>query len=181
MIKTEKKKLGSRGYTYAVRQFGAKQGGRVLVRLGKLLGKPIGDAVSAAESLDTETIGRLITGLAEALSETEYDFFVDAFAEHTEVSGGEYQDKSIPLGAEGVFDLHFAGAYVELVEWLRFAVEVNYSSFFSGLGSEAKDLAAALRVSKPAERGSSPSPSPNTYETTGRSGASQARPGSAIP
>lgn len=175
MIKSERKAIGERGFSYTVRQFGAREGGRMLVFLGKLMGKPIGDAVSAGQALTLETVGRLISGLAEAVSEADFDRLVDAFARHTEVSGGDFGDKSIALSTEGLFDLHFAGAYAELGAWLRFAIEVNYSSFFAKLGGgKVADLAAALRVSEPPKDKPSPSPSPNTSEMDGRSGGSQA-------
>jgi hypothetical protein len=162
MIKSEQKAIGDRGYTYTVRQFGAREGGRMLVFLGKLLGKPIGDAVSGGKSLDLETAGRVISGLADAVSEQDFDHLVNSFAKHTDVTGGTYGAKSLPLHTEGVLDLHFAGAYGELLQWLAFAVEANYASFFAGLGGgKVTDLVSALRVSEPPNN-ESPSPSPST-------------------
>ena len=181
MIKTESKAIGERGFTYTVRQFGAKEGGRMLVFLGKLMGKPIGDAVSAGRELDLETVGRVIAGLADAVSEQDFDRLVDAFAKQTDVSGGQYTN-AVPLNTEGVFDLHFAGAYAELGAWLMFAVEVNYSSFFSELaGGKVSDLAAALRVSPAASEQESESQSPITSKTSRRSGESRARSVSRTP
>lgn len=154
MIKDETKTIGERGYSYTVQQFGAREGGRMLVRLGKLLGKPVGDAVSAGESLQLETVGRVISGLADSITEQDFDQLVDAFSKRTKVTGGEYGSKTIPLSTEGVLDLHFAGAYGELVSWLMFAIEVNYADFLSGLGgAKLSDLARELRASPAAEAG----------------------------
>jgi len=171
MIKTESKAIGDRGYTYTVQQFGAREGGRMLVRLAKLLGKPVGDAVSAGDVLDIRAAGAVIAGLADAISEDEFDHLCTSFGKRSTVSGGngeqapqlQYGPKTIPLADGGIFDLHFAGAYVELVGWLAFALEVNYGSFLTVANAAKGDLLGSLRASNEAAAASgSPSPSPST-------------------
>ena len=38
---------------------------------------------------------------------------------------------------DGVFDEHFAGRYMEMVQWLAFCVQVNFQGFFKGSSSAA--------------------------------------------
>lgn len=174
MLKSETKQIGDRGYSYTVEQFGARQGGRVLIRLAKMLGKPIGDAVSAGNELDVQTIGRLLAGLSASVNEADYDYLCDVFLAKTHVSGGDYGARIVPLSTGGMFDLHFGGAYAELGEWILFAVEVNYGSFLAVAGGKAKDLGSALQVSD-LPGVTSPSPSPTDSKRIGRSGESQAQ------
>jgi len=46
-----------------------------------------------------------------------------------------------------IFDAHFAGEYEELIGWLKFAIEVNFGSFFQKAG--AKMQASALPIEVP--------------------------------
>lgn len=184
MIKTESKEIGTRGYTYTVKQFGAREGGRMLVRLAKMLGKPVGDAVSAGESLDIRVAGSVIGGLAESVTEDEFDRLCTSFAKCSTVHGGDaeqpaqlqYGRKAIPLSDSSIFDLHFAGAYVELVGWLMFALEVNFGSFLAVADAAKTDLLSGLRASDGAAESASPLRSPPISKTSGQSGASQVPP-----
>lgn len=178
MRETKQKQIGARGYTYHVTQFGAREGGRVIVRLLKMLGGALGSAVKAddaenAVGFDVDAIGNVIANIAETVTEADFDFLVDTFAKCSSVSGGDYRAPA-PLTTEGIFDLHFAGAYVELGEWLLFAIEVNFGSFLgeSGLVRRASAATSARPVSA-ARAGSEPSKSrsPNISATSGRSGA----------
>jgi len=148
MRETKEKQIGDRGYVYHVTQFGAKEGGRVLVRLGKMIGSAAGEAIKRGGSdFDMATVGGMIANLAETVSEADFDFLCDTFAKASAVSGGEFRSP-VSLTAEGVFDLHFAGAYPELGQWLLFAIEVNFGGFLAGSAIVQKVKAAsAPRVS----------------------------------
>ena len=144
---------------------------RMLVRLAKMLGKPVGDAVSAGESLDLRAAGAMISGLADAISEDEFDRLCVAFGARTTVMGGnaaqaaqlQYGPKQVPLKDGDIFDLHFAGQYVELVGWLAFALEVNYGSFLAVANAAKSDLLGHLQDSPAADAASaSQSQSPPT-------------------
>lgn len=164
MRETKKKKIGDREYTYHVTQFGAREGGRVLVRLLKMVGGAVGEAVKGeAEHFDMTTVGKMIGNLADTVSEEDFDYLCDTFAKASEVSGGEYREPVL-LTTDGVFDLHFAGAYVELGQWLLFAVEVNFGSFLGEGFVEKLKAAASVRQVSPVVTGGevSPSKSPNT-------------------
>jgi hypothetical protein len=148
MRETKTKAIGDRGYSYNVTQFGARQGGRVLVRLLKIVGGAAGEAMkSGGESFDMATIGKTVSSLASSVNESDFDWLCDTFAPTTSVVGGSFSNP-VPLSTEGLFDLHFAGAYAELALWITFAIEVNFGSFLpaGGLVAQAKD--AARRVSE---------------------------------
>lgn len=173
MIKTENKAIGSRGYVYTVTQFGAREGGRMLVRLAKLLGKPIGEAM--AGGIDFKTAGNVVAQLAETLTEDEFDHLCTSFAGRSSVSGGSVEDqrfnygaKQVPLRDSAIFDLHFAGDYVELFQWLAFALEVNYGGFLPVI-QQARSLAQDLRGSATEEK-ESLSTSQNISDQSGLSG-----------
>ena len=173
MIETKQKQIGPRGYTYHVTQFGAKQGGRVLVRLLKMVGGAAGDAMGGVKDFDLSVIGKMVGNLAETVSEEDYDFLCDTFTPLSSVSGGEYQAASgMPLSSEGVFDLHFAGAYQELGQWLLFCIEVNYGGFLGegGIVQRVKTEAIAHQVSVANKVGESQSMSPSISEMVGVSG-----------
>lgn len=172
MRETKKKAIGDRGHVYHVTQFGARHGMRVAIRLAKMIGGAAGAALAAdEEGFDAKVVGAIIANLAETVSEADFDFLCDEFGKATSVSGGEYGDRTIALDADGLFDLHFAGQYVELGSWLVFAVEVNFGGFLA-VAAQAKGAAIDARPASPqavAPNGSS-SKSPNGSPTLGRSG-----------
>lgn len=167
MRETKSKQVGGRGYTYHVTQFGAREGGRVLVRLLKMIGGAAGEAMANdTEGFDMVVVGRMISNVAETVSEQDFDYLVDTFMKTTSVSGGTYGDRQVPLGTDGVFDLHFAGAYQELGQWLLFAIETNFGGFLGegGLVEAARNVRQGSEANAPAK---SVSRSPNTSATSG--------------
>ena len=68
-------------------------------------------------------LGDLFTRLT--LDEEDLTYFCDAFAEKTFVV---QPDGKMPR-LDNVFDAHFAGHYIDLVQWLAFAVRVNFADF----------------------------------------------------
>jgi hypothetical protein len=142
----------------------------MLVRIAKLLGKPVGDAVSAGDALDIQAAGSVIGGLADAISEEEFDHITNAFAKRSTVSGGnaeqpaqlQYGPKQVPLSDGGIFDLHFAGEYAEWLAWLAFALEVNFGSFLGVMGKAKDDLIGRVQASTAPAENELKSPSPST-------------------
>jgi len=123
-LKSETKTIG--GYTYKVTALNAVDGRKVFVRMTKAVGPAI---AAASDGNEAAALGVLIDGLNEA----DLDFFCEKFAEVTEVWGGDYGDKGRTL--KNVFMSHFSANYFEMCEWLAFAFEVNYSSFFTGMAT----------------------------------------------
>lgn len=149
MMKTESREIGQRGYSYTVQQLAARQSARVFVRLTKLMGKPLADAIAAQGNFQDKDAAKLFTGFVEALSEEEFEKLCTVFAKCSTVSGGDsdqpsqlqYGPKAVSLKDTQIFDWHFAGSLGEMFGWLRFCLEVNYGSF---LGEIRAVLAGVL-------------------------------------
>jgi len=112
---------------YRVTPLGAKKGMRVLSRITSILG----DTVKAGAKTEAEAKAAFVSKL---MSEDDLSFFCDQFAPNTAVSvdGG----KKWPTLSD-VFDAHFMANYREMIEWVSFAIEVNFGSFFGGAASES--------------------------------------------
>jgi hypothetical protein len=86
-----------------------------------------------------------VANLANTISEEDYDWLCGVFADQTFVS--------LPNGKEPqlsqVFDMHFAGNYMAMIQWLWFSLEVNYSGFLDALNVEQGEATESARqVSK---------------------------------
>jgi hypothetical protein len=170
VIRVLEKTIG--GHTYRVSQLGAKSGRIMLLRLIKLVGSGAAAGISSLGSGAAKSIedliargsGDAINELLHRLDEGEVSSILDELAKHTSVVIVEGKESREPLLSD-VFDIHFAGAYDEMLAWARFALEVNFGSFFagsSGFGSAIKSLLLKVK---------SLSKSPDT--STGTSGASR--------
>ena len=128
MFSAEVKKIG--GCEYKVTQLGAIKGRGAFLRLVRCIGPVFaelaGKSGKGAKDID---IGALFSRLE--LSEDDLTFFCDTFAEKTFVT---LPDGKMPR-LDKVFDEHFAGSYSYMVQWLAFAVKVNFADFFDGLSS----------------------------------------------
>lgn len=114
---SQKRTIGR--YEYIVIPLGAREGCRVLSRLMKLMGR------GAAKGTEEEALGAIL----ENLEESDADYFIATFDKYTSVRIG---DKTPPLA--DIFDAHFISEYLEMLGWLKFAMEVNFAGFFSGVG-----------------------------------------------
>ena len=131
-IKIESKQIGQ--HVYTVEQLGAIRGREIFVRLVRLLG-------SSVDTIKGDA-GAVLAKAAAAFSTEDMTAFCDAFAAKTDVTGGEYASAHPQLS--NIFDLHFAGNYSEMVEWIIFAFQVNFGSFFQGASAKlAKSQARA--------------------------------------
>jgi hypothetical protein len=151
MIETHTRTIGR--HAYNVTQLKAKQGNAVLVRLAKVAGPPLaalfaGGDKSQADALDRislDGLGAALSSFASVLSEADLDWLCVTFADCTTVETEPGAVK--PL--RGIFDLHFAGAYLDLFEWLAFCLEVNYADFFGALVARAKAATPARPIPTP--------------------------------
>lgn len=133
-LRTDDRVIGD--CTYRVTQLGAIQGQKVMVRLANVLGR------AGAKGGD---LAAKLAGIASSLSEEDMTFLCNAMAERTLIQGSEYKGLT---KLQDVFDMHFAGRYLEMLRWLAFALEVNFGSFFRGLGARAEEALAGLDSSK---------------------------------
>ncbi len=108
------------GVTYRVTQLTATKGRAVFVRLAKLFA-----GMAGAKNMEDR-----IAGILGKLSDDDLKFVCDVFASATQVHAPG--DKGWPQLSD-VFDLHFAGRYLEMFQWLAFCLEVNFSGFFPGV------------------------------------------------
>lgn len=123
-LQQKKKTIGVHTYTHT--QLLAGQGRKVLTRLLKLLA----GSTTSGGSVN-------LAGIASMLNDDDLDFLCDVFAEQTIVSGGPYKSAQ-PL--KQVFQTHFSGNYGEMINWLKFCVEANFSTFFTELPGMSEGL-----------------------------------------
>lgn len=123
------------GHEYKVRQLGANKGRSVLIRLSKLVG-PMAASVAAAKDKETALETAAQAAFA-AITEEDFKFVCDTFAESTDVVMPDGREPQLSK----IFDLHFAGEYLTMIQWLAFCVEVNFGSFFAA-GRRSPDTAA---------------------------------------
>lgn len=148
-LQTQSRQIGEFTYTYT--QLPARKGAEGLRRLGARisplvasLAKEVG--VGGLEASMPAVIGGL-AGIVTSLSEEDLSFFLALFSDSAtvEISPG----KSPKVGA--ILDLHFAGKYEELLEFLIGGFTVNYQNFFTAaLAKLGAALGAALSEQTPA-------------------------------
>lgn len=119
-------------YRYRITKLTAGVGKQGLVRLMRVVGaglEALPNGVSDVESLeDSDTIkiaGRVIQGLEVQ----DVDYFCDVFKGSTVILLDD--DKEPKLSS--VFDLHFAGRYMEMFQWLGACLMFNYGDFLEGI------------------------------------------------
>ena len=140
-IESRTKSIGSSDYT--VEPHGAIKGRALLLRLVKIVGPSL-------TAVSQDSIPDAIKSLLGGLSEEDLTFLCEEFSKKTMVTvdGGELQLSKI-------FDQHFVGSYLEMIQWLAWCVEVNFSSFFKGAGALlSKGVASA--VTKAESKSASP-------------------------
>lgn len=152
-------------FSYEVTPLTTKLGNRVLLKLMKSVAPVMVAAFGGIQGLTA------VSGALSGLSEDDFEWVVAQFAASTDVT---LQDGRAPA-LKTIFDLHFACRYMEELEWLEFAVEVNYGPFFQGLKRKAEEAAKAKAAAKAnAASGATPTPSSSTSQatSTGESNAS---------
>ncbi len=135
MIETQERVI--KGITYQITMFGSKEGSRVLARLMSHIGEPIGAVGDAkGDNAIASAVGKFVTGFTP----DEVTFFCNAFAAKTVV----VLESGVHEKLSQSFDLHFAGEYDAMLEWLIACIEVNYASFFVVLRERVEGVAGAL-------------------------------------
>lgn len=132
MLKKETKTIGE--HTYEVTQLDAVRGRSVFLRFAKLIAPGAGDVV---ENTGEETNTRIVKALAKIVqnvSEEDLNVFCDVFSQSTclQVTGDDGRMRAPKL--KETFNLHFAGNYDEMIQWLYFCFEVNFGNFFAKAG-----------------------------------------------
>ena len=135
MIETKKKIID--GSEFMVRQYGARLGGRIKIRIAKLVGPALATMMDAKKdqqstNVQPEILEKALTTFMEGLSAEDYDSLIMQM-----IPGYVWKDeKEI---TEKTFDSEFAGNYSTLYKLLWFILEVNYGDFLELIGI-GKDL-----------------------------------------
>jgi len=132
MREPERKEID--GKVYEVTPMPTSKGLSVMQRMAKAAMPAV---LKAARG---ETGGELVAvaDLVESLASDDLPAIAKIFAEHSMVGDGESMVK-----LSGVFDVHFAGDYLALFEWLTFAAKVNFGPLLDGLKRRAAQRAAS--------------------------------------
>lgn len=136
-LKLEKKRIGR--FDYEVKQLGAIAGRDLLVRMSKMLGPALGMILSGKASL--AQAGAALASASQMLEPAELEHFCDVLGRSSSVyvtEAGKPAVKTLDLAYQ---ELHFAGEYAEMFQWIGFAMEVNFGNFFA----EAKALYASAQ------------------------------------
>jgi hypothetical protein len=158
IAKNKTKLIGD--FEYVVTPLPAGQANDVLRRLLAVVGgglEKLGPGADAAAA---------IGGMIRSLDQHDQDHIIRWLAGSTQVRRGP---QTVPLAS--CFDEHFAGEIGEEIDWLVFALEVNFGRFFqrlkvaaSGAGLQAK-IASALNSRLTSTGTSTGSPSAEGTQT----------------
>ena len=144
MLKTETREIG--GQRYAVTQFGTAEGLQIFFWLGKLVGPSIAALIKQwqGKSIQASTIGAALAELSNGLTFGDFDRLVQACARSTRVvvTNDKGETVNVPLD-KTIGTVAFAGDYLSLMKWLGFCLELNFASFFAGLGLTSPQSSAA--------------------------------------
>lgn len=138
----QEQKIGEN--TYVVRMFGAKKGRTVLFRLSKMLGPAMTGLINGGFS--GQGLVMMLSSFAESAKEEDFEFLCDSFADVTKVKRPVSSGEAIVLDLSQVFDDHFRGHYGEMIQWLGFAIRVNFESFLPEMVSGGGTLAGLLEA-----------------------------------
>lgn len=126
--KREEKEIG--GIKYSMVPLPFSLGRPALVRLLKVV-SPIFGAVMRAGS-GGEQAAAVFESLPTALSDDDLKYFAKLFGD---TSRYEKDGVWVPLITENQ-ELHFAGQYLEFMQWIAFGCQCNFSGFFAGVMSK---------------------------------------------
>ena len=139
-LKSETRDIG--GHKLVVTQLATGEGLRLFFKLAKLVGPSVGTLIREwqGKSIQRETVGKALTELINKLEWGEFNDFVQTFARNTKLivahvneKTGDSEERRVSL-EQTIGNVAFAGDYLALVQWLGFCLELNFASFFAGLG-----------------------------------------------
>lgn len=135
------------GLEYQFSKYGAKQGLKTLLRLSKMIGKPLAIAVGSAKGegslkdkqIDMSVIGEAIQALTEQIDQDEVLSLVEQLTATDALCDG----KKI------IFNSHYEGRYGHMFKVMAAALEVQYGNFFeeiSGLVGSPKNNQVSIQA-----------------------------------
>lgn len=146
MRKEVKKNIDGLEYTFY--QFPATDGTKVLIRLSKLLGEPLGmlggdvlkGGIKGAVGTDAgHAIGKAVKALTDNIDVEETYNLIMMFFKHVQHNGNSLSD---------IYDVHFQGKYSLVFKILKAALEVQYGNFFGELAAMSGAMSAGTSSEK---------------------------------
>lgn len=135
MLKSETREIGGR--KFAVTQLGTEEGLRIFFKIGKLIGPSIAELLREWQG-QTITKATLGAALAELCNKLEYRDFLELVTLCAKCTSELVTDQDGSVRRVGlektISTVAFAGDYLSLLQWLGFCLELNFASFFVGLG-----------------------------------------------
>ena len=123
------------GQTYKIKPLATTISLRIMSRLVKLVGGPIGEALKSGNGfMDKELtdslpiVGTVINAITERLDEEIVLNTIKELLSTVIIVNG---DKEKPLSA--IFEIHFEGRIFHLLKLVKEVLEVNYGDFFEGI------------------------------------------------
>lgn len=147
MLETKTRLIGNT--RYQVTQLPSSHARKLLVRLVRMAGPIVASLledktlidtnapiVERVSKLDSKTLATMLRDFSTRVSEADLEYLCETLGGCTQIES--LDGKLSPLDLEAQ-ELHFRGGRLsELFRWLAFALEVQYSDFFSGLGGVGK-------------------------------------------
>ena len=147
-------------WTYTVHQLPPKKALDLLMDLAKMVGPAFGMIVSDVGNLKgvldkdisdikTAFLGEAVKALFGGLDKATVMRSIETLAEVTSVTVEGGQGGQGGGNLKAIFDVHFQGNLGALMQWLPFALQVQYDDFFGGLGN-------VMKLVSPAQKGKQP-------------------------
>lgn len=136
------KELYLDGTRYIIGQYNARNAVALLVKLSKIIGKPLGILTAQTERDTEETkkrlIGEAIEALTSRLESDETLSLIDQILKETSIIDG---DTNRPI----IFDIDFAGKLGHLFKLLKEILTFQYADFLGDLAAITPSMAASKR------------------------------------
>ena len=144
----EAERVSIDNFDYKIKPLSTSKSLKVLSRLSKIFGGPIGEALKNGDGLMDKDIsdalpiiGTAVHALAERLDEDIVLNTVKDLLEGVTIVNG---DKERPVN--NVFEVHFEGNIFSLLKLVKSSLEVNYSDFFAGVTGLKDKLGKAMKA-----------------------------------
>lgn len=153
MRNIEKKQIGD--FYYRVKQLPDPAGTRLFARLMRLFAPVLGAGLRgmpdtgegfSISSLSTLAIGDALIMLSETISEDDFMYICETLETDCDFSSNP-DDNSAWIAMKND-KTHWSGRYLQKMQWLIFALEVNYSDFLGGRESLVRAVSLIQNVSK---------------------------------
>lgn len=130
------------GMKYGVYMLPPRLARKMLVRIFQVLAPSAGELFSREDEEVSKAIGPALSSLADRLNDDDLEWMMSELAKVTtaEIASG----KEPFIGA--IFDMHFRGKIAHMMKWFTFALEVQFSDFWSGSEGGLGGLIAMARA-----------------------------------